>query len=71
MTYHRSRKPRRAGRPPIASTRWLAAQLRSGGDPWRHFSDWRAQHRACMGYPCKDARRSFRAALNVAERMAA
>ncbi len=68
MTYRR--RPRPVGRPPIASTAWLAAQLRSGGDPWQHFGGWSAQHAACMGYPCKQPKRSFRAALRVAERMA-
>lgn len=70
MTYRHARKPRPVGRPPLPSTRWLAAQLRRGGDAWAHFDAWRAEHDACMGYPCRQPNRSFRAALKVAERMA-
>lgn len=72
MTYsRRHRKARGVGRPPLASTRWLAEQLRNGADPPTLFLEWQTRHEACSGYRCADPARSFRAALRVAERTTA
>lgn len=58
----------KSGRPPLASTLFLADRLKDGGDPARLYADWQRVYEEISKWKHIDPKRSFRAAIKNARR---